>query len=343
MRCTGPPLFFLIPLFFLYLFISGCAQEERFKETTSIEEFQQLYSEKQDVPKSMVKVAPLTLEEGEPAGDYLLGAGDLIAVTVFESEKLNTEARVSSRGIINVPLLGDVNVMNMSAAEAEQHIEDLYKKDYIHDPHVSIYIKEHMSKQITLVGAVESPGTYDYVSQRRLLDVLAIANGLKDEAGSFAFITRHNTKTNVRNSYRVDLEDLLENGNMAHNHMIFGGDVIFIPESGRCFVDGAVRKPGIYPLENNMTITEAIALAGGLAGYADDDSIKLIRFMGRGNERQVVSLSYSDLQGGLGDTLLLKDQDIIYAESSASGKFFSGAGFTLGFMGTGVSFKDPEK
>ena len=85
----------------------------------------------------------------------------------------------------------------------------------------------------------------------------------------------------------------------------------------------------------------AIVLAGGLAGYANDDSIKLVRFMGRGKERQVVSLSYSDLQAGLGDTLILKDQDIIYAESSASGKLFSETGFSLGFMGTGVTFKDP--
>ena len=71
--------------------------------------------------------------------------------------------------------------------------------------------------------------------------------------------------------------------------------------------------------------------------------IKLIRFMGRGAERQVVSLSYTDLQAGLGDTLELQDQDIIFAESSSSGKFFSGTGFTLGFMGTGINFRNPEQ
>jgi polysaccharide export outer membrane protein len=141
----------------------------------------------------------------------------------------------------------------------------------------------------------------------------------------------------------IDLDDLVKNGNMAHNHYILGGDVIFIPQSGQCFVDGAVRKPGTYPLSSNMTVTEAITLAGGLASWADDDKIKLIRYLGRGKERQVVSLSYSDLQAGIGDTLMLQDQDIIYAESSASGKFFSGTGFTLGFMGTGINFRNPEQ
>jgi polysaccharide export outer membrane protein len=130
---------------------------------------------------------------------------------------------------------------------------------------------------------------------------------------------------------------------MAQNMMVMGGDVVFIPETGQCFVDGAVRKPGTYPLRNGMTITEVITLAGGLAGYADSDKIKLIRHMENGKERQVLSLSFNDLQGGVGDTLLIKDQDIIFAESSASGTLFSGSGFTLGFMGTGVSFTNPKK
>jgi len=323
----------------------GCGSEQKFKTTTTLKEFQATYSEKQNVEsgKNKINVMPLTMENGNGGDDYLLGAGDLLAIKVFETDDLNAEVRVSSRGVINLPLIDDVDVLNLTATETEQKIEDLLKESYLYDPHVAVYIKEHVSKRITLVGAVKIPGTYDYVAQRRLLDVLAIGQGLKDEAGSFAHITRHNPRTNERSSYLIDLDDLVHNGNMALNHVILGGDVIFIPESGQCFVDGAVRKPGTYSLENNMTITEAIAVAGGLAGYADDDSIKLIRFVGRGKERQVVSLSYSDLQGGLGDTLLLKDQDIIFAESSASGKMFSGAGFSIGFMGTGMTYKDPQK
>ena len=332
-------------LFALLLTLYGCGGEEKFEATTTLKQFQEFQAEKQD-PESEKK--PLntmlpTLDEVGGIGDYLLGSGDLLNITVFETEDLNTVVRVSSRGVINVPLLGDVSVVNLTAAEVEQKIEDLYRKDYLHDPHVSIYIKEHLSKQITLVGAVGNPGTFDYVAQRRLLDVLAIGGGLKEEAGSFAFVTRMEHKSGKSVNYMIDLDDLVRNGNMTHNHIILGGDVIFIPESGQCFVDGAVRKPGTYSLESNMTITEAIALAGGLAGYADDDSIKLIRYIGRGKPRQIVSLSYSDLQAGVGDTLILKDQDVIYAESSASGKFFSGTGFTLGFMGTGINFRNPEQ
>jgi polysaccharide export outer membrane protein len=342
-------LFFCSRLFFCVLVslftLSGCGGGEKFKTTTNIEKFQEVYAkqQKQESETNKINLTPLVIEEGQDIGEYLLGSGDLLVIKVLEEGKLDTEARVTSKGTINVPLLGEVSVLNLTSTQVGRNIEELYKKDYMHDPHVSVYIKERLSKQITLVGAVEKPGTYDYVAQRKLLDVIAIGNGLKKEAGAFAYITRSEAKSGKTLNYIVDLEDLVKNGNMARNHVILGGDVIFIPKSGQCFVDGAVRKPGTYPLESNMTITQAIVLAGGLAGYADDDSIKLVRFIGRGKERQVVSLSYSDLQSGLGDTLILKDQDIIFAESSTSGKFFSGAGFTLGFMGTGVSFRDPAQ
>ncbi len=325
------------------LVLSGCGSE-RFEDNTTLKEFQMMNFEQQslDSKKNKVEVMPLSVENSLGGEDYLLGTGDLIAVTVFETEDLNTEVRVSARGEISLPLLGDVSVMNLSAAEAEQKIEDLYKEKYLHDPHVAVYIKEHVSRQITVIGAVHTPGTYEYVSQRRLLDVLAIAGGLKEEAGSLAYLTRNDPHTRKSNNYFVDLNDLTKNGNMAHNHAIHGGDIIFIPKSGQCFIDGAVRKPGTYKLEGKMTIAEAIVLAGGLATYADDDSIQLVRIVGEGKQRQVVTLSYEDLQKGLGDQLVLKDQDIVFVESSAMGKILSGTGFSLEFLGTGFSYSDPS-
>jgi polysaccharide export outer membrane protein len=325
------------------LFLQGCSSDPRFKETVSIEDFKkQSVEQASEVSENNILLTSSMPEDVSISGDYLLGEGDLISIQVFETEELNTEVRVSSTGVINAPLLGDVNVLNLSAAEAEKKIEKLYAKDYLHNPHVAVHIKEHLSKQITLLGAIKTPGTYNYVSRRRILDILAMGNGLTEKAGSFCYITRQDPKTGGRVSYLVDLDELMKRGDVESNHTILGGDVIYIPESGQCFVDGAVRKPGTYPISNNMSVSEAIALAGGLASYADDDSIKLVRYMGKGKERQVVSISYNQLQAGVGDTLFLQDQDIVFAESSASGKLMAGSGLTIGFMGTGVSFRDPE-
>lgn len=327
------------------LIISGCAKEQ-FEANTDLKQFQeasQAIEEQAPAADKVVAQPAAAAMATDDIGDYILGPGDLLQLTVFETEDLDTEVRVSSRGQVSLPLIGTVDVRNLTAADAERKIEGLLAAKYLQDPHVSIFIKEHVSRQITLVGSFKKPGTYDYVAKRNLLDVIAIAEGLTENAGTAAYITRFDDKSKKNINYFVDLDQLIKKGNMAQNIVVRGGDVIFIPETGQCFVDGAVRKPGTYPIKSGMTITEVVTLAGGLAGYADTDKIKLIRHMGPGKERQVLSLSYNDLQAGVGDSLLIKDQDIIFAESSSSGMLFSGSGFTLGFLGTGVSYRSPKQ
>ncbi len=325
------------------LFLPGCASE-RFTANTSIKEFQQKHTKKkQTIDKPLHQIFnPNTMSSDENSSSYLLGPGDFISVTVFETNELNAEARVSAKGTISLPMLDPIHIEGLTAAQAEEEIERILKIKYLHNPHVTIHIKEYISKQITLVGSLKTPGTFDYVRKRKLLDVIAMSGGITDEAGSIAFVTREHKKPAKRTSYLVNLSQLIKKGDMNQNITILGGDVIFVPAAGRCFIDGAVRKPGTYPLKDKITITEAITLAGGLAAWADNDAIKLIRYTGEG-ERSIVSLKYSELHGSLGDSLVLQDQDVIFVESSSSGKLFSGTGFSLEFLGTGVSYKDPQK
>jgi polysaccharide export outer membrane protein len=334
-------LFFLCyVLICLSLLLTGCASE-KFKSNTDLESFQaQSRKVEAKVKKEQMFNSVLTAPPEE--SEYLLGPGDLLTVTVFETADLNTEARVSSRGYISMPILDRVNVLGLTVAQAEEKIETLLREKYLQNPHVSVFVKERVSNQITLVGSFNKPGTYDHVSGRRLLDVIAIGEGLKPDAASVAYLTRQDPKTGERKTYIIDLNDLVKKGNMNYNVAIRSGDAIFVPQAGQCFVDGAVRNPGTYPVKGDMTITEAIVLAGGLAGYADNDKIKLIRYSGEG-KRKIISLSYSDLQEGLGDKIKIHDQDVIFAESSSAGLFSSGMGFSIGFMGTGVNYRNPTK
>lgn len=323
--------------------LAGCASD-RFEATTTVEEFQREYKDarqKEDerLHRNYFSAANLCTPESL---DYRLGAGDLLSVTVFEDKDMNAEVRVSSRGTVTLPMLGAVNVFRLTAVEAEKKIEDILRQKYLHDPHVSVYIKEHVSRQITVVGALKNPGSFDCLSKKHLLDVLAMAGGLTKEAGEVAYITRENPKTGKTENYVVDLDDLVRKGNMDQNIVILGGDELFVPKAGHCFVDGAVRKPGIYPVKSDLTVTEAIALAGGLTNYAEEDEIKLVRYVSKG-QREIIRLKYSELQEGQGDTIYLQDNDIVFVELSGLGTFFSGSGFSLGFMGTGFNYKTPLK
>ena len=96
---------------------------------------------------------------------------------VYAIEGLKREVRVNSRGIISLPLIGPVTVGGLTSQEAEALIASMYEKDYIREPHVTLFIKEFTSQRITIEGAVNKPGVYPIRGQTTLLQAIAIAGG----------------------------------------------------------------------------------------------------------------------------------------------------------------------
>ena len=271
--------------------------------------------------------------------EYMLGAGDLMQITVYECDKLNTTVRVSSRGFVTLPLLGQMDVKGLTAREAEVQIEAAYKQDYLQDPHVSIFVKEHFSQRVTLMGQFKNPGTFDYLSKMRLMDVMALGGGLTEQAGRTAQVRRIGSVGDAPNLILVDLDKMIREGKSELNIEINGGDVVFVPESGVFFVDGAVRKPGSYPISRSTKLFEALALAGGLRPYADDKVI-LIRHLGQG-ERTVLELGLKEQE--VQETLIL-DRDVLLVKASSMGKMMHGLGFHIGIPGVaGFGYSDPER
>jgi polysaccharide export outer membrane protein len=272
-------------------------------------------------------------------GDYILGAGDLLEVDIFEADELCTKARISSRGYITLPLLGQMKVNGMTAREAETYIESAYREKYIKNPHVSIFVEEHYSQRVTLVGQFKSPGTYDYMSKQRLLDVLALGGGLTDNASRTVQVRRRGAtpasgETPSEGVFYVDLEKLIGEGATELNIEINGGDVIYVAEAGEYFVDGAVRRPGSYAIKQKMTLQEALVAAGGFAPYAQKDEIVVIR--NEGGERSMQTIDISKPKNW---SIPVEDEDVIVAKSSALGKLWHG--FRFSFFGLG--FSDPER
>lgn len=274
--------------------------------------------------------------------DYLLGAGDLMQVAVFESEELNTKARVSSRGHITLPLLGQVEVKGLSAREAEVHIETLYKERYIKDPHVSVFVEEHFSQRVTLIGQFKNPGTFDYLSKMRLMDVMALGGGLNDQAGRTAQIRRMGSSDDDQqpSTLLIDLDKMIREGHSELNIEINGGDVIFVPEAGMFFVDGAVRNPGAYHIRRQTKLSEALSVAGGMAPWADAGNVILIRHLGDG-ERQVLELSLDDPDV---QETQVSDRDVILVKASTMGRVLHGLGLNIGIPGiASFGYRDPVR
>jgi polysaccharide export outer membrane protein len=273
-------------------------------------------------------------------GDLLLGTGDLLQVEVFEAKELAAKVRISSRGYITLPLVGPVEVKGLSAREAEMRIEELYREKYIKDPHVSVFVEEHYSQRVTLSGELKNPGTFDYPSKMRLLDVLSLAGGLNEKAGRSAQIRRMGKTAETSNTIIIDLDRMLRLGQNELNLQINGGDIIFVPAAGNYFISGAVKKPGAYPIKDQVFLLEAISAAGGFMAYADPDDVVVIRHTKDG-DRQVMEL---DLDQPEVQELEIRDRDVIIAKSSAWGKFVTGFGINIGVPGFGgFGYQDPER
>lgn len=264
--------------------------------------------------------------------DYQLGEGDLLRISVFEAQELDATVRVSARGLITLALIGTVAVKGLTAIEAEEKIETLYQAGYIRHPHVSIFVEERVSQRITLVGQFKIPGTYDYPAKQRLIDVIALGGGLSEKAGQIVQIRRSRQVHGQLDVVMVDLERLISRGDVIHNLEINGGDVIFIPEAGVFFVDGAVRRPGAYAIKNRTVLQEALVEAGGLETWAVKDRVQLVR-MAENGERKLIELDPS--QAGVQE-LVLSDRDILIVPSS--GKAGRMSGFGVSILGTGFSF-----
>jgi polysaccharide biosynthesis/export protein len=252
--------------------------------------------------------------------DYLIGPGDLLSIQVLETKDLDTEARVNPDNDISYPLLGKVDVGGLTSQEIEDKITQLLTAKYMQDPHVVVSIKEYRSKRVAVIGSVTKPGTYEVLGSGNLLYALALAEGLTENAGRVAYVTRRG-EDGKDDSVVINLDELLEKGNLSLNIPIQMGDVVYVPEAGIFYVDGAVTKPGSYPLGENMTISKAITTAGGFSNVASDSDVRLIRNVNGKPEITVVDID--EINKGNEKDIALVEEDVVVVGSNAIKSFFS--------------------
>jgi polysaccharide export outer membrane protein len=124
--------------------------------------------------------------------DYIIGNGDLIEFEVFDVKELSREVRVTQSGTIGIPLVPvRIHVAGLTETQAEQKIAEVLEANgLVSNPAVTVSVKEHKSKPITVVGAVGHPMVYQADRQVTLLEVLAEAGGIANDAGDSIIITR---------------------------------------------------------------------------------------------------------------------------------------------------------
>jgi len=312
MRNNKIILLLIVAACFIY---SACGAPKSTETITMPSAKREINKENQELNRKLIQESFSTTV----SDDYLIGPGDLLDIQVLEAPDLNTESRVTTKNSISFPLLGTVDIGGLTAQEAETRITELLTERYMHDPHVVVAIKEYRSQRVAVIGSVKSPGTYELLGKGSILDALALAGGLGPDASDIAYVTRKNSKTGEK-SIKVDLGELLDEGDSSLNVPIHMGDVVYVPEAGVVYVDGAVQKPGTVPIEDNMTVSQAITAAGGLSRVAEDSDVRLMR--NNNGKVEMTEIDLEQIQDGQMSDIVLEDQDVIVVGKNAIRNFF---------------------
>ena len=267
----------------------------------------------------LISSFPTFLYAEELAEDYWIGAEDVIQITVYDQPDLSITVKVSPDGYIPFPLLGRIKAEGYTGMELEKEVEKRLLLDYLNNPQVSILIKEYRSRKIYVLGGVAKPGIYELTRTITLLEAISRAGGLSNNAARHAVISRsksrHDQTGAVEEPLKVDLKRLLDEGDTSLNVSIHDGDVIQIPNANSYFVFGEVKSPGLYTIDKDLTILQAITRAGGFTKIAAPARTKVIRGKDGNDETIKVDIS-SIIKGDKEKDIYISADDIVVVPES---------------------------
>jgi polysaccharide biosynthesis/export protein len=220
-----------------------------------------------------------------------IGPNDLISVAVYDSPELTRSIRVGADGRIHLPMLKRaITATGLMPAEMEKAIaEALTAEDLIVDPVVTVTVAEYSSRPISVAGAVKTPLTFQAAGPVTLLEAITRAGGLSPDAGNEILISRKEGDNAPGLSQRVSVKALIDSADRSANLSLTGGEEIRVPEVGRIYVVGNVKKAGAYPLQADAetTVMKALALAEGLTPNAGSQAFIFRKEAGAASKNEI--------------------------------------------------------
>src|SRR6266853_20003 len=236
----------------------------------------------------------------------ILGGGDFVRITVFQNPDLTTETRISERGTITFPLIGEISLAGLTPAGAEARIaRQLIEGKFVLKPQVSLNVVRVRSRQVSVLGQVARPGRYPLDdTSSNLTDLLALAGGISTTGDdSVTVMVTRNGKTAKQD---INVPTMYRTGDLSQNIQLQSGDAIFVQRAPVFYIYGEVQRAGTYRLEPAMTVMQALSGGGGVTSRGTDRGLKVHRRMPDG--------AVAKLDAQLSDTL--QPDDVIYVRES---------------------------
>ena len=294
-----------------------------------------------DINRNIAAAALLT---SNASSDYRIGAEDLLEIKLFnipdgQGMERSVTVRVTQEGRISLPLIGEIDVKGLTALGLEKRLREAYD-EYIYNSQVGVLIRE-FRQRASVIGAVLRPGVFELTGPKTVIELLAMAGGVSDKAGTQVHIYREGA--DGRETHVIDLMVLASSTNLADstglinannaaliNTPVEPGDMINVPIAGTFFVDGAVNRPGTYPLGRRYSLMQALTAAGGVDPDFNSADITIFRKRATGTERIGIDLN-EVVAGSAVDPEIEADDVILVPINTAKYVYFKVFGTVLGW------------
>jgi polysaccharide export outer membrane protein len=223
---------------------------------------------------------------------------------------------VDADGNIRLPMLKDaIAVRGMVPSQLEAAIAaSLTKGKVLVDPIVTVTIVEYQSRPVNVVGAVKNPLVFQATRPIPLLDAIARAGGMREDAGSDIVVSQEVTREGkpTRITQTIPVRKLIDNADPSLNVMLHGGEEVLVPEAQKIYVVGNVKKPGAYPIRNDeeTTILQLLALSEGLSPYSA--KVAYVYRRSPGGAKTEVPIELAKIMKRKSPDVSLQANDILY-------------------------------
>lgn len=262
---------------------------------------------------------------------YRIGAGDVLDVRIYNRPQLSRDAvRVEGNGMIRMPLIEtEIQAACLTEGELAKEIATRYTK-YYRNLQVDVFIKEFHSRQIAIIGAVNDQGRFELQRRVRLLELLTYAKGPSPRAGQTINVVHSSAPSLCKKdddeisafaSYRLS-DTLL--GEPKANPYLEAGDIVTLPEADQVYVVGNVVMPLTIPLREPITVSRAIAMAGGTRQDTKKDKIRIVRQEPGTQTKKEMLVDLAAIEKRQAEDIQLQPNDIVDVPTSAGRSLLRG-------------------